>query len=167
MPKQPKISKFFAKGASKGPYDRPPTPSVDDPLKSDDDSPKSPPAPATRAERIAAWYRSFKKENLKLTLDRLIHGYRDKSGSAYPAAETNSIGCVLAIKTPNRSVSHPHFNVLNKLKLTIPKTGTAYIQIAPVVLPHERTRSRKGQSSTREAFSPPGAHRLVVLLHKT
>jgi len=36
------------------------------------------------------------------TLQRLIDGYTDKSGSGYPAAATNLAGCVLVQKGANR-----------------------------------------------------------------
>lgn len=73
------------------------------------------------------------------TVQRLLDGYRDKSGASYPAAITNAAGCLLAQKTPNRS-------------------DNSYVQIAPVVL--EASRSANG--TKKDKPSPQGAHRLVV-----
>lgn len=47
------------------------------------------------------------------TIQRLIDGYRDKSGSSYPSAISNLRGCLLAQKKPNRAEN-------------------GYIQIAPI-----------------------------------
>jgi hypothetical protein len=49
--------------------------------------------------------RLVSRQTALATLKRLHDGYRDKSGSSYGAAKGNSIGCVLAQKTPNRAAS--------------------------------------------------------------
>ena len=84
-------------------------------------------------------------EQALATLERLRSGYTDKSGSGYPAAETNEAGCTLVRKGANR-------------------LDNGYVQIAPVVL--KQTRALKG--APRKNKTPPqGAHRLVVVAHKT
>ena len=49
--------------------------------------------------------RSVSPSAARDTLERLVHGYTDKSGAGYPAALTNASGCVLAQKGANRKVS--------------------------------------------------------------
>jgi len=80
------------------------------------------------------------------TLQRLIEGYSDKSGSQYGPATTNLAGCQLAQKAPNRA-------------------DNGYIQIAPVVRKAERTRALKGEAH-KDKPPPQNAHRLVVVAHK-
>jgi hypothetical protein len=45
------------------------------------------------------------REQAKATLDRLVSGYRDKSGASYPPVKRNEAGCLLAQKGTNRAVS--------------------------------------------------------------
>lgn len=120
MPKQATLSKFFTKGATTGPYvKKPPVntgtpPPVKTPSPEPEDA--SVPGPSanqgdldskkdTQKQKRIAWLRSISKATLRDTLNRLKTGYRDKSTSSYPAATTNALGCVLAIKSPNRTVS--------------------------------------------------------------
>jgi len=78
------------------------------------------------------------------TLDRLINGYKDKSGSSYPPASITETGCILASKAANRS-----------------KNG--HIQIAPIAM--ATSRSVNGIRKLKPC--PQNAHRLAVLAYKS
>lgn len=104
-----------------------------------------PPAKAIRKESATTTeLRALSPELSRLTLERLLNGYSDKSGSGYGPVLTNNIGCKLVQKSPNRD-------------------DNGYIQIAPVV--ELRSRAKKGEEKKRKA-SPQNAHRLVVMAHK-
>lgn len=78
------------------------------------------------------------------TLSRLINGYTDKSKSGYPAATTNSSGCTLAQKSPNRA-------------------DNGYVQITPI---SSATRSGTVNGTVKAKPKPQNAHRLAVVAHK-
>jgi len=58
--------------------------------------------PRTMASELA----TVTREQARLTVERLIAGYADKSGSSYSPALSNEAGCILAQKAPNRAVSN-------------------------------------------------------------
>ncbi|KAH8688024.1 hypothetical protein GQ44DRAFT_833247 [Phaeosphaeriaceae sp. PMI808] len=75
------------------------------------------------------------------TLDRLIQGYQNKSGSGYGPATSNAAGCLLCQKGTNRA-------------------DNAYVQIAPI-----SSASRGAAGEKRAKPLPQNAHRLVVIAH--
>lgn len=72
-----------------------------------------------------------------VTTVRLQAGYRSRSGQVIPPARTNSKGCVLAQKVPQRSEG-------------------GYVQIPPEGLQH----------TVGDKALPQGAHRLAVIAYK-
>jgi hypothetical protein len=93
---------------------------------------------------------SIAPKHARATLQRLTDGYRDKSGSGYPAATTNATGCVLVQKVTNR-------------------TQNGYIQITPISLATTGPRTGTRNGTTKDAsdeLAPQNAHRLVVIAHK-
>ena len=117
-----------------------------------------PPAPA--AAIPAHWVLEVPKSRWQAAIDRLTLGYRDKSGSSYPAASTNSTNCTLGNKGANRLENgYLQVYVSNLLSCYLVLTDN---QIQPVV--EERKRAKKGEAK-KVKDKPYGAHRVVVLLH--
>lgn len=67
--------------------------------------PLTPPTPAKPSSKATDALAEVSPELALRTLERLIQGYQDKSGSGYAAATTNLAGCVLVQKGANRLVS--------------------------------------------------------------
>jgi hypothetical protein len=92
-----------------------------------------------------AQLREVSKESAIAAVARLVNGYTDKSGSGYGPATTNSKGCILCQKAPNRD-------------------DKGYIQIAPIST-NTRAGSTNGVTSAKPL--PQGGHRLVILATKS
>ncbi len=60
------------------------------------------PAPSPAPLYPSQWALDTPKSAWSATLSRLISSYKDKSGSGYAAATTNSLGCLLGQKGANR-----------------------------------------------------------------
>jgi hypothetical protein len=65
------------------------------------------PKPAPEGSRTLRELAEVSKDQAKATLKRLREGYMDRSGQAYPPAQTNETGCVLVQKEPNLDVCLP------------------------------------------------------------
>jgi hypothetical protein len=73
------------------------------------------PAPAPAAATASPTNLELAKvgrEQARETMQRLVDGYQDKSGSSYGPAVRNEAGCVLAQKAPNRAVSISQWQML-------------------------------------------------------
>lgn len=116
---------------------RSPAPAVSIPAFAAPPFPAPPPAPTH-------WVEDVPRSRWEAALGRLVDGYVDKSGSGYPAAATNGLGCLLGQKGTNR-------------------LENGYLQVTPVV-PVGAGRARRG-GERKEREKPFGAHRVAVLLH--
>jgi hypothetical protein len=103
------------------------------------------PKPATESRTLTE-FKTITKEAARLALKRLEDGYTDpKSGQSYGRAITNSMGCILPRKKPNRS-------------------DNGYVQIAPI-----STKTRAGTTNGFVSAKPlpQNGHRLVIIAYKS
>jgi hypothetical protein len=70
--------------------------------KASEEASRDAPPPVPPAAAAAHWVLEVPKTRWQAAIDRLISGYRDKSGSSYPAASTNTTNCTLGNKGTNR-----------------------------------------------------------------
>ena len=100
------------------------------------------------------------REQARLTVERLIAGYADKSGSSYGPALSNEAGCILAQKAPNRAVSNmlPCYRASADADFTIPGERLHPDRAAGLWAKDKSRQERpaKGQTAAAKCASPCG-----------
>ncbi|KAK9357090.1 zinc-binding loop region of homing endonuclease-domain-containing protein [Lipomyces starkeyi] len=89
-------------------------------------------------------YKQIARQRWITSIERLRHGYTDKSGASYPPALITPNGCHLTQKKSNRQIN-------------------GYIQIQPAVL--STTRAKRNEPK-KIKDSPQLAHRIICYLTK-
>jgi hypothetical protein len=75
-------------------------------------APAAPALPPTTTRPVSRTLKELHEvtwQTARRTVQRLVDGYQDRSGSGYGAAVSNSKGCLLVQKAPNRQVSRGLF----------------------------------------------------------